>query len=77
MKTKSEIRDALKKGEVRTEATGVVNGGVIRWSWNAQKEVVESYGSGPGWCDQGISEHGLDEAVSYLWTQRKYILQEV
>lgn len=78
MKNKAEIRETLLNGsEIRTEATSMVNGGTIRWNWNARKEVVESYGSGPGWCDQGVSEHDLEDAVSYLWTQRKYILPEV
>lgn len=78
MKNKTEIRETLKNGnEIRTEATGMVNGGTIRWTWNPRKEIVESYGRGPGWCDQGVSEHELEDAVSYLWKQRRYILKEV
>lgn len=79
MKTKNEIRETLKKGTdyddaaIRMEATGMVNGGVIRWWWNSAKEIVESFGKGPGWCDQGVSEHELEDAISYLWKQRKYI----
>ncbi|MCK9185691.1 MAG: hypothetical protein M0Q16_10025 [Candidatus Cloacimonetes bacterium] len=83
IKTKAGIREALMKGEdyddamIRMEATSMANGGVIRWWWNPVKEIVESFGRGPGWCDQGVSEHDLEDAVDYLWKQRKYILREV
>lgn len=83
MKTKTEIRETLKKGmdyeeaAIRTEATCMVNGGVIRWWWNPTKQIVESFGRGQGWCDQGVSEHDLEDVVDYLWKQRKYILKEV
>lgn len=79
MRNKAAIREALKKGTdyddavVRMEATSMVNGGVIRWWWNPTKQVVESFGHGLGWRDQGVSEHELEDAVSYLWTQRKYV----
>ena len=82
MKTKNEIREALKSGDdyenavVRMEATSMVNGGTIRYWWNSAKQIVESFGSGPGWCDQGVSEHEMEEAVSYLWKQRKHVRKE-
>ena len=83
MKTKAAIREALMKSEdyenakILMEATSMVNGGTIRYWWNPVKEIVESFGRGPNWCDQGTSEHELDEAVDYLWKQRKYIRKEV
>lgn len=80
MKNKAEIREILMNGgedyetaSLVKEATSMVNGGKIRYWWNPEKELVESYGSGPGWCDQGVSEHCLDEIVSYLWKERRYV----
>lgn len=82
MKNKAEIREKLMRTDdyengIIVEATSMVNGGKIRWWWNPVKEIVESFGRGPGWTDQGVSEHNLDEAVDYLWKQRKYIQKEV
>lgn len=83
MKTKAEIRETLKRGtdvetaKIWTEAHCMVNGGVIRWWWNPVTERVESYGRGPGWSDQGVSENDLEEVVSYLWSKRKYIIKGV
>jgi hypothetical protein len=83
MKNKNELRETLKEGTdyedavIRTEATSMANGGVIRWWYNHAKGIVESFGRGPGWCDQGVSEHDLEDAVDYLWKQRKHILKEV
>jgi hypothetical protein len=82
MKTKNELRETLKKGTdyedamICVEATSMANGGAIRWWWNPVKEIVESFGRGPGWTDQCVSEHELEDAVSYLWKQRKYIRKE-
>ena len=82
MKNKAEIRETLMRTDdyengIRVEATSMVNGGTISWWYDHQKELVMSYGRGQGWCDQGVSEHCLDEAVDYLWKQRKYIQKEV
>ena len=62
-----------ENARIWTEATSMVNGGTIRWWWNPVSEVVESYGRGPGWSDQGISEHELEDIVSYLWKERRRI----
>ena len=80
MKNKAEIRETLLKGgedyetaPLVKEATSMINGGKIRYWWNPVRKIVESYGSGPGWIDQGVSEHDLEDAVSYLWKERRYV----
>lgn len=81
-KIKDDLIDSLKTGEgIHVEAIGMVNGG-SHYYWLTGTEdnyEIHCYGSGQGWSDQDSDcrIQDIDELVSKIWDDRKYILETV